>query len=130
MRSSSTTSDPIRGFRIVCDNCDSKFIIIKSSLKEAKVELDEGLCDIAYFSCPRCKKVNIISVKDKKWYELKQDLDKQKQVEMQVARNGNSKLLQRLSKLVHVRASKLRSHTESLKAKYDGSLTLSELEGE
>lgn len=63
---------------IVCDECKHEFYLDSVNINEAIVELNGVPVTLVYFACPKCDKIYRISIQDKRYYELVEDLEKTK----------------------------------------------------
>lgn len=64
--------------KIVCDECKHEFYLDSVGINEAIVELNGVPVTLVYFACPECDKIYRISIQDKRYYELVEDLEKTK----------------------------------------------------
>lgn len=63
-------------FTIYCDECKFEFSANSVNIKETIIELNGVFVTLVYFTCPKCNKIYKISIQDKRYYELKDDLEK------------------------------------------------------
>lgn len=64
------------GLLIKCDECEHEFFLNSVGIKNAIVDLNGTPVILVYFACPKCDKIYRVSIQDKRYYELKKDLDK------------------------------------------------------
>lgn len=72
---------------IVCDECKHEFYLDAVGIHEAIVELNGVPVTLVYFACPKCNKIYRISIQDRRYYELVEDLEKTKK---RIRRNHGS----------------------------------------
>lgn len=73
---------------VKCDECEHEFFLEAVGINEAIVELNCVSVILVYFACPKCNKIYRISIQDKRYYELKEDLEKAKR---RIQKNNGSK---------------------------------------
>ena len=73
--------------RVKCDECEHEFILEAVGIHEAIVQLNGVPVTLVYFACPKCNKIYRVSIQDKRYYELKEDLEKTKK---RIRRNHGS----------------------------------------
>ena len=82
---------------VKCDECEHEFFLNAVGIKEAIVKLNEVPVTLVYFACPKCNKIYRVSIQDKRYYELKEDLEKTKK---RIRRN-NGKCSTEMSKILY-----------------------------
>lgn len=110
--------------RILCDACKAEFDLGPVGIASTSMTLDEGECEVDFFCCPRCHRVHLVAVKDARWTELKEDLDKQSARLRRAISKGSKQLVIEVSPMVRRKKQRLANHTDRLKRKYDGRFTL------
>ena len=73
---------------VKCDECEYEFFLEAVGINEAIVELLGVPVTLVYFACPKCNKIYRISIQDRRYYELKEDLEKAKK---RIRKNNGSK---------------------------------------
>ena len=73
---------------IKCDECKHEFFLKAVGINEAIVELNNVPVTLVYFTCPECNKIYRVSIQDKRYYEMKEDLEKAKK---RIRKNNGSK---------------------------------------
>lgn len=61
---------------IICDECKHEFFLKSVKIDETFVELNDTTVALTYFTCPKCNKIYRVLIKDRRYYELKEDLEK------------------------------------------------------
>lgn len=108
---------------IVCDECKHEFYLDAVGIHEAIVELNGVPVTLVYFACPKCNKIYRISIQDRRYVELREDLEKTK---MRIRKNhgsGDEEFAKTLNNMVFKKLQRLRKHTAVLNAKFPGTFT-------
>lgn len=106
-----------------CDECGCGFSISAVGIQEQKVK-DRDLL-VSYFMCPFCNKMYVIALKDAKYFELAEDLEKMKQRIYNASRsNRKVEFAKKLDAIARKKHDKLRQHVENLRKKYGGTFTV------
>lgn len=85
---------------VKCDNCSNEFFLKAVGINEAIVELGGVHVNLVYFVCPKCNKIYRVSIQDKRYYELKEDLEKAEKKRMQKC-NGRQNIDIEMSQVLH-----------------------------
>lgn len=109
-----------------CDECGVQFQLDSVSIKTTSMNLNEGKCDVVYFVCPSCKKVYLVSVNDSKYYDLKNDLEKQVMRLRKIRGSKNRELAKAIANMIEKKKDRLSHHVNKLKQKYKGRFTFVE----
>ena len=108
---------------IVCDECKHEFFLDAVGIHEAIVELNGVPVTLVYFACPKCNKIYRICLKDDKYEELREDLERTKKRIRKNHGSGNDKLARQLYEMVCHKQKRLRDHTDKLNRKFPGTFT-------
>ena len=73
---------------VKCDECENEFFLEAVGIKEDIVELNGIPVTLVYFVCPKCNKIYRVSIQDKRYYEMKEDLEKTKK---RIRRNNGNR---------------------------------------
>lgn len=109
--------------RIVCDECKHEFYLNAVGIYEAIVELNGVLVTLVYFACPKCNKIYRISIQDKRYYELVEDLEK---TEKRIRRNcgsNNQEMARMLNFMVFKKKQRLGEYVDKVNKMFPGTFT-------
>lgn len=112
--------------KIICDECKKEFFLKSVKIKESIVKVNNVPINLVYFMCPKCKKIYLISIQDKRYFELLDDLENTKR---KIKKNNGTGDLQKaeiLNEMVFRKLNRLKSHEEKLKKKVDGTFICEE----
>lgn len=110
---------------IVCDECKHEFYLDAVGMHEAIVELNGVPVTLVYFVCPKCNKVYRISIQDRRYYELVEDLEKTKK---RIRRNhgSNNQEMARarmLNSMVFKKKQRLEEYVDKVNKMFPGTFT-------
>jgi RNase P subunit RPR2 len=108
---------------VYCDECKREFSVDPATIQEATIELDGQALTLVYFACPKCNKIYRVILKDKRYEELREDLERTKKRIRKNHGSGNEEFARRLNDMVFKKLERLRNHSASLNAKYPGTFT-------
>lgn len=109
--------------RIVCDECKHEFYLNAVGIHEAIVELNGVPVTLVYFACPKCNKIYRISIQDKRYYELVEDLEK---TEKRIRRNcgsNNQEMARMLNSMVFKKKQRLGEYVDKVNKMFPGTFT-------
>lgn len=111
--------------RIKCDECEHEFILKAVGIHEAIVQLNGVPVTLVYFACPKCNKIYRISIQDRRYYELKEDLEKTKK---RIRRNhgSNNQEIARmlnLNSMVFRKKRRLEEYVDKVNKMFPGTFT-------
>ena len=109
--------------KIICDECKHEFSMNSVKIQEAPIILDKQEMTLVYFTCPKCNKIYRISIEDKRYYELKKDIEKTKKRIRKYNGSGDSEMARVLNSMVNKKHQRLKNHVEYLKQRYPGTFT-------
>lgn len=105
---------------VYCDECKHEFSMMSVNIKIATVNINGEEFNLSYFTCPKCRRIYRIALMDKRYYELKEDLDKiRKRIRNILGSKGTEKTAN-LQIMAKAKRERLQSHTDKLNRKYPG----------
>lgn len=105
---------------IKCDECEHEFFLEAVGINEAIVELNGVPVTLVYFACPKCNKIYRISIQDKRYYELKEDLDKIKKRIRRLNGSKNFEMAKTLNSMVIKKHERLSTYVEAVHKAFPG----------
>ncbi len=106
---------------VKCDECEHEFFLKAVGINEAIVELNNVSVNLVYFACPKCNKIYCVSIQDKRYYELKEDLEK---IKKRIRRNNNGsknhEMAKMLNSMVLRKHERLREHVDKINKAFPG----------
>mgnify|MGYP006389385375 CR=1 FL=1 len=112
--------------KIICDECKKEFFLKSVKIKESIVKVNNVPINLVYFMCPKCKKIYLISIQDKRYFELLDDLENTKRKKKKNNGTGDLQKAEILNEMVFRKLNRLKSHEEKLKKKVDGTFICEE----
>lgn len=106
---------------IVCDECKHEFYL--NAVKEQVVELNNTPVTLVYFTCPKCNKIYRISIQDRRYYELVEDLEKTKKRIRRNHGSNNEVMANMLHSMVFKKQKKISEHVERVNKMFPGTFT-------
>ena len=106
-----------------CDECKHEFSMNSVEIQEAIVNLGGQALVLVYFTCPKCNKIYRIMLKDKRYEELKEDLERTK---IRIRKNygsRNDEIARMLNSMVTKKLERMRNHLTNLNNKFPGTFT-------
>ena len=110
---------------IVCDECKHEFYLDAVGIHEAIVELNGVPVTLVYFACPKCNKIYSISIQDRCYYELVEDLEKTKKRirRNHGSNNNNQKMVRMLNSMVFRKKQRLEEYVDKVNKMFPGTFT-------
>lgn len=109
--------------KIVCDECKHEFYLDSVGINEAIIELNGVLVTLVYFACPKCDKIYRISIQDKRYYELVEDLEKtKKRIRRNFGKNNIAKA-EMLNSMVFKKKERLANYVQAVNQMFTGTFT-------
>lgn len=108
---------------IVCDECNEEFPLKAVKINEAIVWLDGVPAILVYFTCPKCNKIYRVSIQDKRYYELVQDLERAKERIRKNYGSNNEIEAKRLNDLVFKKKQRIANYMKKVNEKFNGTFT-------
>ena len=109
---------------IVCDECKHEFYLDAVGIHEAIVELNGVPVTLVYFACPKCNKIYRISIQDRRYYELVEDLEKAKKKRTRRNHGSNNQEMARmLNSMVFKKKQRLEEYVDKVNKMFPGTFT-------
>ena len=108
---------------IVCDECKYEFYLDAVGIHEAIVELNGVPVTLVYFSCPKCNKIYRISIQDRHYYELVEDLEKTKKRIRRNHGSNNQEVARMLNSMVFKKKQRLEEYLDKVNKMFPGTFT-------
>lgn len=108
---------------IVCDECKHEFYLDAVGIHEAIVELNGVPVNLVYFACPKCNKIYRISIQDKRYYELAEDLEKTKKRIRRNHGSNNQEMARMLNSMVFKKKQRLEEYVDKVNKMFPGTFT-------
>lgn len=108
---------------LICDECGYEFSTNTVDIKEDAVNISGQALVLVYFTCPKCNKIYRIMLKDERYDELKDDLEKAKKRVRKVYGSKNIEFASMLNSMVVKKQERLSNHITVLNNKFQGTFT-------
>ena len=112
---------------IVCDECKHEFYLDAVGIHEAIVELNGVPVTLVYFACPKCNKIYRISIRisiqDRRYYELVEDLEKTKKRIRRNHGSNNQEMARMLNSMVFRKKQRLEEYVDKVNKMFSGTFT-------
>lgn len=108
---------------IVCDECKHEFYLDAVGIHEAIVELNDVPVTLVYFACPKCNKIYRVSIQDKRYYELVEDLEKTKKRIRRNHGSNNQEMVRMLNSMVFKKKQRLEEYVDKVNKMFSGTFT-------
>ena len=109
--------------RVKCDECEHEFILEAVGIHEAIVQLNGVPVTLVYFACPKCNKIYRVSIQDKRYYELKEDLEKTKKRIRRNHGSNNDEMARMLNSMVVRKHERLKAYVDKVNKMFTGTFT-------
>ena len=106
-----------------CDDCNYEFLLNADHINEAKVMINDQQFTLVYFTCPKCNKIYRIILKDKRYEELAEDLERTKNRIRKNHGSNNIEFARVLDDMVRKKHERLKNHSDRLNQKFSGTFT-------
>ncbi len=106
-----------------CDECDHTFLLSAAYIKNVEVVINDQPLTLVYYTCPKCNKIYRITLKDKRYEELAEDLERTKNRIRKNHGSNNDELARVLDVMVRKKHERLRSHVDRLNKQFPGTFT-------
>lgn len=104
---------------IKCDKCNHEFNLSNDDIKNNAIIVNKRNMQVTYFCCKECGMIYIILLRDYTYTKLENELIAVKQRINNCLNQGHKqKQLERLTKLAHVKYTKLKNYESKLKRQY------------
>ena len=108
---------------VLCDECKHEFSMNSVNIQEANMRLGGQDLVLVYFTCPKCNKIYRIALKDERYEDLKEDLERTKKRIRRNYGSRNDELARTLDSMVRAKLVRLRNHVEKLNSTHPGTFT-------
>ena len=105
---------------VFCDECKYEFSMNTVNIHETTMELRGQALTLVYFTCPKCNKIYRVTLKDARYEELREDLERTKKRIRKNHGSGNGEFARMLNDMVARKLERLRRHTSDLNGKFPG----------
>lgn len=108
---------------VYCDECKHEFSMNSVNIQEVIMNLGGQALKLVYFTCPKCNKIYRITLKDERYEELKEDLERTK---MRIRKNHgsrNDEMARMLNQMVIKKHERMQNHLTRLNNKFPGTFT-------
>lgn len=109
--------------RVKCDECEHEFYLDAAGIHEAIVELSGVPVTLVYFACPKCNKIYRISIQDRRYYELVEDLEKTKKRIRRNHGSNNQEMARMLNSMVFKKKQRLEEYVDKVNKMFPGTFT-------
>lgn len=111
--------------RVKCDECKHEFYLDLEAvgIHEAIVELNGVPVTLVYFACPKCNKIYRISIQDRRYYELVEDLEKTKKRMRRNHGSNNQEMARMLNSMVFKKKQRLEEYIDKVNKMFPGTFT-------
>lgn len=109
--------------RVKCDECEHEFILEAVGIHGAIVELNGVPVTLVYFACPKCNKIYRISIQDRRYYELVEDLEKTKKRIRRNHGSNNQEMARMLNSMVFKKKQRLEEYVDRVNKMFPGTFT-------
>lgn len=108
---------------VYCDECKHEFSMDSVDIKEVTVDLYGQALTLVYFTCPKCNKIYRITLKDKRYEELKEDLERTKNRIRKNLGSRNDEKARMLNDMVMKKLQRSKNHLKNLNNRFPGTFT-------
>lgn len=115
---------------IKCDECEHEFFLNAVGINEAIVELNSVPVTLVYFACPKCNKIYRVSIQDKRYYEMKEDLEKTKKRIRKNNGSHNMEMSKILNSMVVKKHERLAAYVDAVNKAFPGTFIFVESKGD
>lgn len=105
---------------VKCDECKHEFILEAVGIHEAIVELNGVPVTLVYFACPKCNKIYRVSIQDKRYYEMKEDIEKTKKRIRRNYGSNNDEMARMLNSMVVKKLNRLKTYVDKVNEMFPG----------
>jgi hypothetical protein len=105
---------------VKCDECEHEFLLNAVGINEAIVELNGVPVTLVYFACPKCNMIYRISIQDKRYYEMQEDIEKTKNRIRKYNGSNNDGMSEVLYSMVTRKHERLKRYVEKVNEAFPG----------
>ena len=106
-----------------CDDCDYTFLLNAAHINETVVMINDQPFTLVYYTCPKCNKIYRITLKDKRYEELAEDLERTKNRIRKNHGSNNFEFARVLDTMVRKKHERLKIHLSRLNKQFPGTFT-------
>ena len=106
--------------KIVCDECKHELYLDSVEINEDIVEINGVPVILVYFTCPKCDKIYRISIQDKRYYELVEDLEKTKKRIRGSFGKNNIEKAEMLNSMIFKKKERLANYVQAVNQMFSG----------
>ena len=106
-----------------CDDCNHEFLLKTDSLSEAEVEINDQKFTLVFYTCPKCNKIYRIILKDKRYEELAEDLERTKNRIRKNHGSNNIEFARVLDGMVRKKHERMKNYLDRLNQQFPGTFT-------
>ena len=112
--------------KIKCDECEYEFFLSDVKINEAIVELNNTHVALVFYTCPKCKKIYRVSIQDRRYYDLAEDLEKTKKRIRKNRGSNNVDLARMLTGALKMKEQRLKAHVDKVNKMFPGTFIFEE----
>ena len=109
--------------RVKCDECEHEFILEAVGIHETIVQLNGVPVTLVYFACPKCNKIYRVSIQDRRYYELVEDIEKTKKRIRRNHGSNNQEMARMLNSMVFRKKQRLEEYVDKVNKMFPGTFT-------
>ena len=107
----------------MCDKCKHEFYLDAVGIHEDIVELNGVPATLVYFVCPKCNKIYRISIQDRRYYELVEDIEKTKKRMQRNHGSNNQEMARMLNSMMFKKKKRLEEYVDKVNKMFPGTFT-------
>lgn len=107
---------------VYCNECKFEFSMNAVNIQKSIINIKGVNLLLAYFACPKCNKIYLISIEDEKCVALKEDLERTRN-RIRKCGSKNEEMARMLNSMMMKKNKRLKNHLENLRNKYSGTFT-------
>lgn len=108
---------------VYCDECKHEFSMNSVEIQEATVSVDGQALKLVYFTCPKCNKIYRVTLKDERYEELVEDLERTKSRIRKNHGSNNIEFARVLNGMIRKKHERLMNHVNRLNQQFPGTFT-------
>lgn len=110
-------------YSLKCDECEHEFLLNTANINEAEVDVNDRRLTLVYFTCPKCNKIYRILLKDERYKELAEDIERTKSRIRKNHGSNSNEWARSLDGMVRRKMERLRNHSDRLNKQFPGTFT-------
>lgn len=108
---------------ITCNECGFEWSLNAVQIQEEQIEIENEKLRLSFFTCPKCNKIYRISIQDKRYYELVEDLEKTKKRMRRNHGSNNQEMARMLNSMVFKKKQRLEEYVDKVNKTFPGTFT-------